>query len=50
MVALQMSPEIESLWIGYTGQKIVRVCMEFCNFCKVPIWTIFHRKLLNLVG
>ena len=24
--------------------------MEFCNFCKVPIWTIFHRKLLELVG
>ena len=24
--------------------------MEFCNFCKVPISTIFHRKLLNLVG
>ena len=23
--------------------------MEFCNFCKVPIQTIFHRKLLTLV-
>ena len=23
---------------------------ELTNFCKVPIWTIFHRKLLNLVG
>ena len=40
----------EFVWIGQTGQKIIRVCMEFCNFCKVPIWTIFHRKLLNLVG
>ena len=50
MVALQISPKIESLYgIGQTGQKIIRVCMEFCNFCKVPIWTIFHRKLLNLV-
>ena len=38
------------VWIGRTGQEIIRVCMEFCNFCKVPIWTIFHRKLLNLVG
>ena len=38
------------VWIGQTGQKIRWVCMEFCNFCKVPIWTIFHRKLLNWVG
>ena len=40
----------EFVWIGWTGQKLIRVCMEFCNFCKVPIWTIFDRKLLNLVG
>ena len=40
----------EFVWIGQTGQKIIRVCMEFCNFCKVPIWTISHRKLLNLAG
>ena len=43
-------PNREFVWIGQTGQKIIRVCMKFCNFCKVPIWTIFHRKLLNLVG
>ena len=38
----------EFVWIGWTGQKIIRVCMEFCNFCKVPIWTIFHKKTLKL--
>ena len=51
MVALQISPKIESLYgLGRQAKKIIRVCMEFCNFCKVAIWTIFHRKLLNFVG
>ena len=50
MAALQISPKIESLYgLGRRAKKLC-VCMEFCNFCKAPIWTIFHRKLLNLVG
>ena len=24
--------------------------MEFCNFCKVPIWTIFHRQKTLKLG
>ena len=31
----------EFVWIGQTGHKIIRICMEFCNFCKAPNWTIF---------
>ena len=43
MVALQMSSKIESLYgLGRQAKKIIRVCMEFCNFCKAPIWTIFR--------
>ena len=53
MLALQISPKRESLYgLGKQAKKLLRVCMEFCNFCKVPIWTFgnFHKKLLNLVG
>ena len=44
MVALQISSKIESLYglPGVEGHKIIRVCMEFCNFWKAPIWTIFR--------
>ena len=37
MIALLISPKIEFLWIGWTGHKIVRICMEFYNLCKAPI-------------
>ena len=37
MVALQISPKTEFAWIGKTSHKIIRVCMEFCNFFEVPI-------------
>ena len=51
MVALQISPKIESLYgLGRTGQKVVRVFMEFWNFCKAPILDNFPLKLLNLAG
>ena len=44
-VALQMPPKIESLYgLGRQAKN-----MEFCNFREAPIWTIFRRKLLNLV-
>ena len=44
MVALQISPKIESLYeLGRQAtNNIIRVCMEFCNFWKIPILTIFH--------
>ena len=47
MVALRISPKIESEfeWIGYTSHKIIRIWMEFCNFCEAPIWPIFCWKL-----
>ena len=48
MVALQISPKIEFVWIGQTGQKIIRVCMEFCNFCKVPHLDNLPQKTLKL--
>ena len=49
---LQISPKIESCmdWVDRPKKLIIRVCTEFCNFCKVPIWTCFNRRLLNLVG
>ena len=28
--------------------QIIRVWIEFCNFCKAPIWTIFWLKSLKL--
>ena len=37
MVALQISPKIESLY----GLGRQATTMEFCNFLKAPIWTIF---------
>ena len=39
MVALQMSPKIESLYgLGRQAKKNYKfkVCMEFFNFCKAP--------------
>ena len=50
MIALQISPKIKSLYgLGRQAKnKIVRVCklcIEFCDFCKAPIWTIFNLKL-----
>ena len=44
MVALQISPKIERLYeFGRQAtNKIIRVCMEFCNFWKAPILTIFQ--------
>ena len=42
MVALQMSPNTESLYgLGRQAKKFW-VCMEFCNFCEAPIWTTFR--------
>ena len=49
MVALQILQKsricmdwVDSHKINYKGLSGARVCMEFCNFCKVPIWTIFR--------
>ena len=43
MVPLQLSPKIESFY-GFCSQAKNGVgggvCMVFCDFCKVPIWTI----------
>ena len=33
---------------GEYKEYIIRVCMEFCNFCKVLIWKIFPQKTLKL--
>ena len=50
-------------WQLYKYHPKQRVCMDWVDrprnykglygilqLCKVPIWTIFHRKFLNLVG
>ena len=36
------------VWIGETGQKIIRVCMEFCKFCKISHLDNFPQKTLKL--
>ena len=33
-----------------TKLRCIRVCMDFCNFCKAPIQTIFCWILLTLAG
>ena len=36
-------------WV-LTGHKIVRVCIEFCHFCKAPKldWVAFHSVAFQL--
>ena len=51
MIFLQISPKMESLYgLGRQATTVKWVCIEFRNFCKVNIWAIFRRKLLNLAG
>ena len=35
-------------WVDRPKNNIIRVCMEFCNFCKVPHLDNFPQKTLKL--
>ena len=50
MVALQISPKIESLYGLGRQAKNYKGLYGILQLLQGSIWTIFHRKLLNLVG